>query len=326
VKRLLSVLVLSLVVVQLFLMPALVSAGTVYRCPAVTTLPATNVEIDSATLNASYSFLLSGRNDAGNLILVSNVAPCVLYFQYGTQPGVYTSKTPSMSISAESGSVKTNLTGLNPCTIYYVRAVLSCPQNLDYDKGPADYLTALLPTGLRGLGVGIGNLQTCPYVAIGDEISFTTAGCHVGPVGQGTSGTGTGTTPSWPKPVQMSNIVVQSATIATPKVSPGQQVDITASVANNGGSNGDARVTLYVNGQEVESKGITVSSGQTTPVHFTVSRNEPGTYSVYVSGVSAGSFTVDLFTNNDILIYGLIALVTLGIAGTLYLVTRKRSA
>jgi len=324
-KRLLSVLVLSLVMVQLFLMPALASAATESRCPAVTTLPATNVEIDSATLNASFSFLASGRNDAGNLILVSQQAPCVLYFQYGTQSGLYTDKTASMSISATSGSVKTNLIGLNPCTTYYFRAVLSCPQNLEYnDKGPADYLTAFLPTGLHGLGVGIGT--QCSSVALGNEISFTTTGCHVGPVGQGVSGTGAGAVPSWPKPVQMSNIVVQSATIAIPKVSPGQQVDITASVANNGGSNGDARVTLYVNGQEVESKGVTVSSGQTTPVHFTVTRNEPGTYSVYVSGVSAGNFTVDLFTNNDILIYGLIALVTLGIAGTLYLVTRKRSA
>jgi uncharacterized membrane protein len=124
----------------------------------------------------------------------------------------------------------------------------------------------------------------------------------------------------------MANIIVQSAAVATPKVAPGEKVDITASVANRGGSNGDAKVTLYVNGQEVESQGIALSGGQTAPLHFYVSRNEPGTYSVYVGGVSAGNFTVDMFTNNDILIYGMIALLTLGIAGILYLVTRKRAA
>ena len=124
----------------------------------------------------------------------------------------------------------------------------------------------------------------------------------------------------------MANIIVQSAAISTPKVAPGEKVDITASVANRGDSNGDTKVTLYVNGQEVESQGITLSSGQTAPLHFYVSRNEPGTYSVYVGGVSAGNFTVDLFTNNDLLIYGAIALLTLGIAGALYLVTRKRAA
>jgi uncharacterized membrane protein len=124
----------------------------------------------------------------------------------------------------------------------------------------------------------------------------------------------------------MSNIVVQSAAIATPKATPGEKVDVTASVTNKGSSNGDAKVTLYVNGQEVESQGITLSSGQTAPLHFYLSRNEPGTYSVTVSGVSAGSFTVDTFANNDALIYGIIALLTLGIAGILYLVTRKRTA
>ena len=124
----------------------------------------------------------------------------------------------------------------------------------------------------------------------------------------------------------MSNVIVQSAAVGSPRVSPGQTVDVTASVVNKGFVNGDARVTLYVNGEVVESRGVTVASGQASPVHFQVSRSEPGTYSVYVNGVSAGNFTVDLFTNNDILIYGLIALVTLGIAGALYLVTKKRSA
>ncbi len=145
---------------------------------------------------------------------------------------------------------------------------------------------------MRGIGVGFDParmgksalLEQFMFTVTGNVISFTTPGCKVSRPGQASTGAGAGTSPSWAMPVQMSNIVVQSAAIATPKVSPGQQVDITASVANNGGSNGDARVTLYVNGQEVESKGVTVSSGQTTPVHFTVSRNEPGTYSVYVSG------------------------------------------
>ena len=109
-------------------------------------------------------------------------------------------------------------------------------------------------------------------------------------------------------------------------MSPGQSVDIAASVVNKGTANGDAKVTLYINGEEVESRGVAVSSGQIAPVHFAVSRNEPGTYSVYVNGVSAGSFVVDMFTNNDILIFSIIALFVLGIAVILYTITRKRAA
>jgi hypothetical protein len=54
--------------------------------------------------------------------------------------------------------------------------------------------------------------------------------------------------------------------------------------------------------------------------------NEPGTYTVQVGSVPAGSFTVDAFANNDFLIYGLIALFTIGIAVVIYMVTRKRMA
>jgi hypothetical protein len=187
-------------------------------------------------------------------------------------------------------------------------------------------------TGMRGLGVGVSLPPILKqlndgvsFVATGDEITFTTTGCSVRLPGGGSTG-GSGSTVNMPNPTPMANIIVQSAAITTTKVAPGEKVDITASVVNRGSSNGDAKVTLYVNGQEVESQGIALSSGQTAPLHFYVSRNEPGTYSVYVGGVSAGNFTVDLFTNNDILIYGVIALLTLGIAGILFMVTRRRTA
>ncbi|MCX5993153.1 MAG: hypothetical protein NT177_02925, partial [Chloroflexi bacterium] len=74
--------------------------------------------------------------------------------------------------------------------------------------------------------------------------------------------------------------VVQNATVAASKAGPGEQVEVTATVTNNGGSNGTTKVILYVNGQEADSKGIALSSGQSTPVSFKVSRNDPGTYSV----------------------------------------------
>ena len=150
-------------------------------------------------------------------------------------------------------------------------------------------------------------------------MSFTTPGCvpntpshNAGGVGPGGPGVG------------LSNISVHTAAISSTKVAPGEKVDITATVANNGTANGESKITLYINGEQVESKGVTVASGQSTPIHFYVSENEPGNYSVHVGGVSAGSFTVDAFANNDILIYGIIALFTIGIAGTIYLLARKR--
>jgi cytochrome c oxidase subunit IV len=46
---------------------------------------------------------------------------------------------------------------------------------------------------------------------------------------------------------------------------------------------------------------------------------------VRVNNQPAGSFTVDYFTNNDILIYGLIGLFAVATAGVLFLVARKRT-
>jgi hypothetical protein len=120
--------------------------------------------------------------------------------------------------------------------------------------------------------------------------------------------------------------VVQNATVAASKAGPGEQVEVTATVTNNGGSNGTTKVILYVNGQEADSKGIALSSGQSTPVSFKVSRNDPGTYSVYVNGVSAGSFTVDLFNGNDMLIYCSVALFAIGLIGLLYYLMKRRKA
>jgi hypothetical protein len=118
---------------------------------------------------------------------------------------------------------------------------------------------------------------------------------------------------------------VQNATVAGAKAGPGEQVEVTATVTNKGGSNGTSKIVLYVNGQEADSKGVALASGQSTPVSFMVSRNEPGTYQVYVNGTSAGSFTVDLFNSNDMLIYGSVGLFAIGMIGLLYYLYRRRT-
>jgi uncharacterized protein YfaS (alpha-2-macroglobulin family) len=119
---------------------------------------------------------------------------------------------------------------------------------------------------------------------------------------------------------------VSSATLASTQVSPGEKVDVSATIANKGGSSGTSKITLFINGQEDQSQGVTLASGESATVHFSVSRNDPGTYTVNVNNIPAGSYTVDQFKNNDALIYVVIALFIIGIAGILYLLIRKRTA
>jgi hypothetical protein len=310
--------------------------------PVVTTLPATNVARDLATLNATAQMPIPVKsNDGGSLVYVQYTPYARGYFQYGTASGVYTSITPNITMNYQDFVAFTaNVTGLRPCTKYYARFVLvSVTMPSNHQKAYSDYLISFLSPGtgdarMCGLGVGLGftpsssQLNNLFQAVYGNEITFTTTGCQVstGPLGQGGSVGSGAPSVTTTGPIQMSNIVVQNAALAATTAAPGQKVDVTASISNKGSASGDTKVTLYVNGQEMDSQGVTVASGQTSPVHFSLSMNEPGTYTVTVGNVPAGSLTVDAFANNDFLIYGLIALFTIGIAVVIYMVTRKRTA
>jgi hypothetical protein len=146
-------------------------------------------------------------------------------------------------------------------------------------------------------------------------------------IGSGTQphGAGSQAAPaSAQSPVMLPNIQVQSASLSASKVAPGTPVTITASLANKGTANGTTAVKVYVNGQEETSQGITVNSGSNIPLSFTVSRNEPGTYAVYVDGVAAGSFTVESDDSNIILFISVALVFIALVVGMLFFLRRKR--
>jgi len=304
-KRLLAALALLIATITLFIPTAAAVGSSPMHTGSFITLPTTDIHNSTAVFHGkvveAYSF---SAHPASN-----GQSPSEFIFKYGIAPGVYTHQVNAVIGQVQWEGYRTwayfsaLVTGLSVCQNYYVQLQMS-------------------PEWRRFF----------PDVvfSFGPEIRFTTTGCMIRTLGSGglSSGTGTSTTSSLPvsAPVQMASVVVQNATITTTKVSPGQDVDIAASVTNKGTANGDAKLTLYVNGEAVESKGVTVASGQTAPVHFNVSRNEPGTYDVYVNGVPAGSFTVDVFTNNDNLIYIIMALFVMGISGTVFFLVRKRTA
>jgi hypothetical protein len=84
------------------------------------------------------------------------------------------------------------------------------------------------------------------------------------------------------------------------------------------------QVKLYLNGQEETARSIAVSSGQTMPVSFTVSRSEPGIYSVYVGGVPAGGFEVNELADPNMILYASGALILFALVAGMLFITRKR--
>jgi hypothetical protein len=302
--------------IQLLLVPSIVN-GSHPPWPLVSTSPVTGITDTTAVLN-------------GELTRLTALIPtAIVSFQYGERPGVYTFGTTPQLMS-DNATFSASISNLKPCTRYYV--ITKVTQNVAW------MLRSPRENSIYGAGFGLGIQTTSellfgavsgePCIDYGNEISFETTGCPTfigtGPTSH-QSGSMSGVGPPAP-PTNLPNIFVQSAAIAVTKVAPGENVPVNINVINKGGSNGSSKITLYVNGQEVESKGITLASGETAPLHFSVSRNDPGIYTIHVNGTSAGSFTVDEFTNNNILIFSIIALFSIGIIGVLYLIGRRRPA
>jgi len=82
-----------------------------------------------------------------------------------------------------------------------------------------------------------------------------------------------------------------SLTISPSEVDIDETVNISISVANTGGQAGSYTVTLKIDGVLEETKEVTVVAGASTGVTFTTAKDEAGTYSVDVNGLT-GSFEV----------------------------------
>jgi hypothetical protein len=89
-----------------------------------------------------------------------------------------------------------------------------------------------------------------------------------------------------PAAFSLSSLSVQPA-----EVEPGETVTIALSIANTGGTEGSHTVVLTINGAKEAEKSVTVAARDSEDVSFTVSREDAGSYSVVVDGLS-GSFTV----------------------------------
>jgi hypothetical protein len=94
-----------------------------------------------------------------------------------------------------------------------------------------------------------------------------------------------------PIPVEPANLSASSLSISPQQVKPGEEVTISANVANTGGEAGDYNAVLYINGAVEDSQTVSVDGGTSENVIFTVSRSQAGVYDVSLGGQS-GQFEV----------------------------------
>lgn len=76
----------------------------------------------------------------------------------------------------------------------------------------------------------------------------------------------------------------------------GENVTISANVANNGGQGGSYVADLMINGQSRGTKEVTLLPGQSQELVFDVSDNEPGSHTLRIGGL-AGEFQTGVWVN-----------------------------
>ena len=84
---------------------------------------------------------------------------------------------------------------------------------------------------------------------------------------------------------------VSTLSIQPPEVQPEETVTIMVSVANTGGREGSYTIVLKINGVKEAEDSVTLAPARSQDVTFTVTKEDAGSYSVVVDGLS-GSFTV----------------------------------
>ncbi len=84
---------------------------------------------------------------------------------------------------------------------------------------------------------------------------------------------------------------VSSLSVLPAEVEPNEAVTITVLAANTGGVSGSYTVVLKIDGVKEAEETVTVAAGESQDVSFSVTREEAGSYTVTVDGLS-GSFTV----------------------------------
>jgi len=118
---------------------------------------------------------------------------------------------------------------------------------------------------------------------------------------------------------------VTSLDLSSEQVKPGEPVTISAEVTNTGGSEGSYILNLTVNGEVEQTRTVTLAPEATRAVTFTITKEEPGSYSVSLDGETA-EFVV--LAPSWLSLYWWTIVAGIVIAGLLvyFLVFRKRRA
>jgi len=87
-------------------------------------------------------------------------------------------------------------------------------------------------------------------------------------------------------------VSVSEASLSSTSADTGESVNVTATLENTGDVAGNVTLTFTANGEEVESRTVSVDAGDTVVETYSFSSSQSGDYDIAVNGVSAGTVSV----------------------------------
>jgi hypothetical protein len=79
------------------------------------------------------------------------------------------------------------------------------------------------------------------------------------------------------------NYTVSNLNVSPSSVNPGQPVNITVDVKNNGATAANSKIAVLVNGTMEIEQSISLASGKTQKLTYTLSKENPGDYNIVIS-------------------------------------------
>jgi len=96
---------------------------------------------------------------------------------------------------------------------------------------------------------------------------------------------------NWTRNLNPPTLSVQFVSINPQQATANQPVTISTNVVNTGDQGGNMNVALKINGQVEQTKTVSVGPQASQPIKFTVTKAQPGKYSVDIGG-QTGSFVI----------------------------------
>jgi len=88
-------------------------------------------------------------------------------------------------------------------------------------------------------------------------------------------------------PPPPAEFTITSLDLNSEQVKPRQEVTASVNVTNTGGSEGNYTLNLTINGEVEQTRTVSLAPQATETVTFTITREEPGSYSVSIDGETA---------------------------------------